>query len=359
MLTEEYKLGQLIWGDFEFPTDEKGKEHPAIVLEDQGDSLAVLSGTSLPIEKEHIIRNESFCCYILNPNEMPYRENGLTQKTYFEFNDNPKPLSKENITRKSEVIDSSSLEELMKQTYLRAWFFENSFCADRYYKGDVICWREDDATFSSIKEIKFAIILARMKNGKLKVIPELESDAKTNNYLYFTENVPVVDVKNLRFQSKPDFLKKEQIILIAEKLKPEQLKLVEDLPYIKANSKKNRFDAKDEEYQIGDILCANCSKIPSSFDDPLLVVGIHSEHLLYVVKGKTKVNSERNIGEFENNIELRGFAQKVSFDLSPGTNSAILSKCDVKFKIEESTQEFRKYLSKKLTVKALNSNAHA
>ena len=67
MREDDFYLGDLIWVDFEFEDDEKGTLHPAIVLQDQGEIIAVLSGTSNPTPEHLIVRNKMFTSFEISP----------------------------------------------------------------------------------------------------------------------------------------------------------------------------------------------------------------------------------------------------------------------------------------------------
>ena len=86
MWEDGFDLGDLIWVDFEFEEDEIGTPHPAIVLEDQGEIIAVLSGTSNQTPEHLIVRNEMFISFEISPNCLEHDNiRTIQHDTYFKL----------------------------------------------------------------------------------------------------------------------------------------------------------------------------------------------------------------------------------------------------------------------------------
>ena len=82
----EFELGDLIWADFEFDDDEKGTLHPAIVLQDQGEIIAVLSGTSNQTPEHRIVRNEMFNSFEISSDCVEHENRRpIRHDTYFKL----------------------------------------------------------------------------------------------------------------------------------------------------------------------------------------------------------------------------------------------------------------------------------
>ena len=83
----KYELGTLVWIDFDFPDDEKHTFHPAIVLQDQGDKIAVISGSSNNTPEHLVIRNEQFTSFELTPYHLDDNYEFISHTTYFKLDE--------------------------------------------------------------------------------------------------------------------------------------------------------------------------------------------------------------------------------------------------------------------------------
>jgi len=352
MSNEQYEFGTLIWADFGFNSDDDGKEHPAIVLVDRGAQLVVLSGTSWGIPEHLFIRNENFTFYSLNPHDLPFMKNGLTQETFFDLTRGPFLISKDIISRISEVLDSSSIDDLMGRTAIKL-FFSGSFSSDVALKNKIVCWREEVDDSLRLDELRFAIVLGKMKSGRLKVLSELKPDEKVKNHLYLNKDIPVEDLQELLFHSVPSFLEKEKVCFISGILKPDHLNLIKKLPIIKVNSRKQKFNPEEEDFQLGDIICAKDKKT-SSFENPLMVVGMDNSHSLLVVRAKQQ---KRRLSPYiECREELPGFAKSIEFNLKMEPFWLRINKIKYKFEKSKLSPERKDFIEAVPTIRALINN---
>ena len=143
MAGNEFRYGQLIWVHFDFPDDEGDKEHPAIILQDQGDKLAVISGTSVSPNSYQSPHSYEFSHYWLFPNNLPHMKNGLTLTTFFELGV-VRLVNKEKVSRISEILDKESLAKLDERTFIRAWFSDSESSKKKLKFGQVICCKKTD-----------------------------------------------------------------------------------------------------------------------------------------------------------------------------------------------------------------------
>ena len=86
MLDDLYQLGSLVWADFEFPSDEEDTLHPGIVLQDQGEKVLIISGSSLSTPDHLVIRNEKFTSFVLSPKHVRYDYFAGSRFGIFDYN---------------------------------------------------------------------------------------------------------------------------------------------------------------------------------------------------------------------------------------------------------------------------------
>ena len=351
MASNQYPYGQLIWAIFDFENDEEGDEHPAIVLADQGNNLAVISGTSIEPEDHLFHRHHprEFTHFWLSPHNLPRIKNGLRCKTIFELV--VRFVDKEKVSRVSKILDREDLDELSNRTFIRACFNDQISSNEKLKFGQVICCTEING-LPRLEYVFPAIFISNMKNGKLKVLkPSLEM-GENHIDLNIQELISDIDCK---FSSKPILIERTQArFLYEEHLRKADLNEINKLPHITVKSKNNNA-AKMGNIRVGDVLCADIYGDSRTIETPMLVVGQTTEggfDCYHVIKGKlgNRPSSKKIL-----NLTLPGFANKVSFDFRDKT--CTLSIKMLKYKIKVANDAFSKCISETSLAKKLASGA--
>ena len=351
MREDDFDLGELIWIDFEFENDEKGTLHPAIVLQDQGDIIAVLSGTSYPTPEHLLVRNEMFTSFEVSPYCIEH-ENARTIKheTYFEL-ETVKGVKLDKIQSRIGRLNPDKLEDLLARCAMRSWFSANSIEDCDIKKWTLICWKDEDdlekRRYLRLDELNFAIVVGKMKDGRLKILPEILEDEKPVNMISFDEGLPTNDLDEIAFHSKPSFMPKEKICFLIGEVSGDNLNRLKQLPFLRFNSLKDLPTPRSSDYKIGDILCSK-----PLLEIPKMVVGLNPDGIPITVSGLTTMKEEPKY--VPRQFKITGFERKYNFllDSKPQTTS----KLDNLLKIQDSTLTSKEieYLSQEPSIK-LNS----
>jgi len=351
MRDDYFKLGDLVWVDFEFETDEEGTLHPAIVLEDQGEMIAVLSGTSYLTPEHLLIRNEMFTSFEVSPYCIEH-ENAktITHGTYFELK-TVKGAKLDKIQSRIGRLNPDKLDELLARCAMRSWFSANSIEDCVIKKWTLICWKDEDdlekRRYLRLDELNFAIVVGKMKDGRLKILREILEDEKPVNMISFNEGLPTNDLDKIAFHSKPSFMSKEKICFLIGEVSDDNLNRLKQLPFLRFNSLKDRPNPRSSDYKIGDILCSK-----PLLEIPKMVVGLNPDGIPITVSGLTTMKEEPKY--VSRQFKITGFERKYNFllDSKPQTTN----KLDNLFKIQDSTLTPKEieYLSQEPSIK-LNS----
>ena len=345
MTREKYSYGQLIWAVFDFENDEDNAEHPAIVLEDQGDEIAVISGTSVEPHLFQSNHSVDYSHYWLIPCNLPHMRRGLRQKTFFELG-SVRGVKREKVSRSSEVLDEEHLAKLSDRTFIRAWFSGSESANEELEFGQVICCKKTNG-YPSLENMFVAVIVGKMKSGKLKIL-KMKENNKSGNCIDLDVQEIVSDIDCKTFIAEPILIERELVQFSYGTIANAKYDSIKELPHIKAKTMKNIFNPTQEKYRLGDILCADIDNDSSSIEIPMLVIGEYDEKLLYVIKGENICNPSRNPIK----LELPGFAKETYFHFKE--EAYPLSKKDIKYKIKEANPNFSHALSKIPIVKILS-----
>ena len=173
MREDDFDLGDLVWIDFEFENDEKGTLHPAIVLEDQDEIIAVLSGTSYPTPEHLLVRNEMFTSFEVSPYCIEH-ENARTIKheTYFQL-EIVKGVKSDKIKSRIGRLNPDRLEELLARCAMRSWFSSDRTEQNDASQWDLICWvrnEHDSSIHIGLEDLNLGVIVGKLKNGFTKSV---------------------------------------------------------------------------------------------------------------------------------------------------------------------------------------------
>ena len=342
-----YELGTLVWIDFDFPDDEKHTFHPAIVLQDQGDKIAVISGSSNNTPEHLVIRNEQFTSFELDPSHLDDKYDFISHTTYFKL-DEVKGIKKNMIGRECGILDSDLLNELMQRCAMKSWFSANSIEDCTIKKWTLICWKDEDdpekRPYLMLNELNFAIVLAKMKDGRLKILSEILEDEKPVNMILLKEGLPTNDLDEIAFHSKPSFIPRQKICFLIGEIMGDNLTRLKQLPFLRFNSRKESPNPRSSDYKIGDILCSK-----PVLEIPKMVVGLNPNGIPITVSGLT--TRKKKPKYVSRQFKIKGFEQKYNFLLDSKPQAT--SKLDTLLKIQDSTltQEEIAYLSQEPSIK--------
>lgn len=305
----EFELGDLIWADFEFDDDEKGTLHPAIVLQDQGEIIAVLSGTSNQTPEHRIVRNEMFNSFEISSDCVEHENRRpIRHDTYFKL-DYVKGVKIGKVKSRIGRLNKDRLEELLARCAIRLWFSSDLTEQNNANQWDLICWvrNELDKKDIALGDLNFGVIVGKLRNGNFRILRECEKSEDSRNNLTFSSfNLPSNDIGDLTLKSKPTTISSEQICFVIDRLPECQLHKIRELPYIRFSKDNNGELGKPKESSlIGKIVCLKEDK-----DKPLLVVG-YDEYIFYAYEGTSKEPlSKENF-----TCDLPGFQKMIHFDI--------------------------------------------
>ena len=348
MREDDFDLGDLVWVDFGFEADEKGTLHPAIVLEQQDEFIAVLSGTSYPTPEHLLIRNEMFTSFEVSQYCIEH-ENARTiiHETYFQLK-NVKGVKPDKINSRIGRLNPDKLEELLARCAMRSWFSGNSIEDCTIKKWTLICWKDEDdpviRPHLMLDELNFAIVVGKMKDGRLKILSEILEDEKPANMISLKEGLPTNDLYEIAFHSNPSFMPRQKICFLIGEIMGDNLTRLKQLPFLRFNSRKDPPNPRSSDYKIGDILCSK-----PLFEIPKMVVGLNPNGIPITVSGSTTMKKKPKY--VSRQFKVTGFEQKYNFllDSKPQTTC----KLDNLLKIQDSTltPEEIAYLSQEPSIK--------
>jgi len=313
MREDDFDLGDLIWIDFEFENDEKGTLHPAIVLQDQGDIIAVLSGTSYPTPEHLLVRNEMFTSFEVSPDCIEH-ENARTIKheTYFQL-EIVKGVKSDKIKSRIGRLNPDMLEELLARCAMRSWFSSDRTEQNNASRWDLICWvrnEHDSSAHIGLEDLNLAVIVGKLKNGSLLILPERDiRDGSVNSLTFLSSELPSNDITHLTLESKPTTISSEQINIVIGRLSEHHISKIRELPYIKfSKDNKGELGKPMDSSLVGKIVCLADNK-----EKPLLVVGFDDNHF-YAYEGSTK--EKQSFSDLDFICNLPGFQETMYFDIN-------------------------------------------
>ena len=312
MREDDFDLGDLIWIDFEFENDEKGTLHPAIVLQDQGDIIAVLSGTSYPTPEHLLVRNEMFTSFRVSPYCIEH-ENVRTIKheTYFQL-EIVKGVKSDRIKSRIGRLNPDRLEELLARCAMRSWFSSDRTEQNDASQWDLICWvrnEHDSSTHIGLEDLNLGVVVGKLKNGNLLILRECDIlDGSINSLTFFSSELPSNDITHLTLESKPNTISSEQINFVIGRLSEHNISRIRELPYIKfSKDNKGELGKPKDSSLIGKIVCLENNK-----EKPFLVVG-NDEHHFYAYEGSTK---KQSLSKQDFSCDLPGFQEMIYFGIN-------------------------------------------
>lgn len=313
MREDDFDLGDLIWVDFEFEDDEKGTFHPAIVLQDQGDIIAVLSGTSQPTPEHLVVRNEMFTSFEVSPYCIEH-ENAKTirHETYFQL-EIVKGVKSDKIKSRIGRLNPDRLEELLARCAMRSWFSSDRTEQNDASRWDLICWvrnEHDSSTHIRLEDLNLGVVVGKLKNGKLRILRECEKrEGSLNNLTFSSSELPTNDIGYLTLESKPATISSKQVCFVIDRLPKEPIRKIRELPYIKfSKDDKGELGKPKDSSLIGKIVCLVENK-----EKPLLVVG-NDQNYFFGVEGHSKQKQSSSEQDFS--CDLPGFGKIICFDLN-------------------------------------------
>ena len=315
MREDDFDLGDLIWVDFEFEDDEKDTLHPAIVLQDQGEIIAVLSGTSNQTPEHLIVRNEMFTSFEISPYCLEDNtKRSIRHDTYFKL-DYVKEVRSDKVKSRIGRLNQDRLEELRARSAVRLWFSSCITEQNNASRWDLICWGRnelDSNTHVGLDELNFGVVVGKLGNGKLRILRECENREQSPNSLTFSSSeVPLIDIGGLTLKSKPITISSAQVFFVIDSLPEDHIRKVRDLPYIRFSKNDKGESGKPQDLPfIGRIVCLKHNK-----EIPLLVVGYDESHF-YAFKGAPK--GKKSSSGLEINCDLPGFQEMICFDIDGG-----------------------------------------
>ena len=311
MREDDFVLGDLIWVDFEFDDDEKDTLHPAIVLEDQGEIIAVLSGTSNQTPEHLIVRNEKFTSFEVSPYCVEENEKrSIRHNTYFKL-DYVKGIKANKVKSRIGRLDQDRLEELLARCAIRSWFSSGRRDQNNPGRWDLICWvlnELDSDSHIGLVDLRFGVVVGNVRNGKLLILRECESpEDSLNNLLFSSSELPSNDIVDLTFESKPTTISSEQVCFVIDRLPKDSISKIQELPHIKFSKDGKGESGKPYDSSfIGKIVCLKDNK-----NKPFLIVG-HDDHHFYAFEGISKNGSSVKRGF---SCDLPGFQDMIHFDV--------------------------------------------
>ena len=351
MLDDLYQLGSLVWADFEFPSDEENTLHPGIVLQDQGEKVLVISGSSLGTPDHLVIRNEKFTSFVLSPRHVTYdyfagsrfgifdyneddddddiyceddyeelnedytdydcTEGFISRTTYFQL-DELKAVAKNKIERHCGELDSNSLDILMGRCAMRSCFSHNSIGdEEEIHKWDLICWMDEEdsemRSYLNLNDLKFAVVVGKIKDSRLKILAEVTHGEDSENTTVMRDVTPSNDLDELVLNSKPSILHRDKVCFVIGKITKFERSRLQRSPHLRVKSKQELTVSDSSELKIGDVVCAK--KSPGV---PRLIVGMGQNGNPITVKG---VKTTNKTGIFVSTQEITGFSHEYKFTL--------------------------------------------
>lgn len=351
MTKNYYEAGTIIWYDFEFDHDEKGTTHPAIVLQDQGDVVAVLSGSSNMADQRSWVRSESFTYFEVSPGDVIGEKNSISHTTYFKL-DRVRGATKSKISKKMGQLNDDCLHRLQRRCAIRSWSSANSIGDKRPEKSSLICWMEENdperRAYLELSELKFAVVLGRMKSGRLKILSEQIRKNDGKNSICLKEDLHLDDVQEITFQSKPSYLAPKDVCFIVGRLSETHQSRLEELPHLRVKEADGGLLSNGSEFQIGDIVSTE-----KSVETPLMVVAFSSTGVPITVRGECLNTKHPKF--VPRRFTIGGFSPKYHFPLTskpkltPGGNLALmLQKSNL-------TSEELEFLSMEPSIRILNT----
>ena len=313
MRGDDFELGDLVWVDFEFETDEKGTLHPAIVLQDQGEIIAVLSGTSNQTPEYLCVRNEVFTSFEISRDCIEHENNKTIQHdTYFELKI-VKGVKSEKVKSRIGRLNPDKLEELLARCGMRLWFSSDISEQNNVDRWDLICWVRnelDPISHIGLEDLNFGVVVGKLRNRNLRILGECEKhEGSLNNLTFSSSELPTNDIGFLTLGSKPTTISSEQVCFVIERLPEDPIRKIRELPYIKfSKDDKGDLGKPVDSSLIGKIVCLVDNK-----EKPFLVVG-YDEHYFFAVEGSSKEQhsySKQNFG-----CDLPGFGKIIYFDVN-------------------------------------------
>ena len=312
MREDDFVLGDLIWVDFEFDDDEKGTLHPAIVLEDQGEIIAVLSGTSNQTPEHLVVRNEKFTSFEISPYCLDENEKrSIRHDTYFKL-DYVKGVKADKAKSRIGRLNQDRLEELLARCAIRSWFSTGRREQNNPGRWDLICWVKNELDSNShieLVDLKFGVVVGNVRNGKLLILREGESREDSLTNLFFSSSeLPSNDIDGLTFESKPTTISSEQVCFVIDRLPEDNIRKIRELPHIKfLKDDKGELGKPRDSSFIGKIVCLKDNK-----NKPFLVVG-HDDYHFYAFEGISKNESFAKQGFSR---DLPGFRDIIHFNIN-------------------------------------------
>ena len=195
-----------------------------------------------------------------------------------------------------------------------------------------------------LDELNFAIVVGKMKDGRLKILSEILENEKPINMISLKEGLPTNDLDEIAFHSKPSFMPKEKICFLIGEIMGDNLNRLKQLPYLRFKSRKNLPTPRSSDYKIGDILCSK-----PLLEIPKIVVGLNPDGIPITVSGLSTMKKKPKY--VSRQFKITGFEQKYNFLLESEPQTA--RKLDNLFKIQDSTltPEEIAYLSQEPSVK--------
>jgi hypothetical protein len=312
MREDDFDLGDLIWVDFEFEDDEKGTLHPAIVLEDQGGIIAVLSGTSYQTPEHLLVRNEMFTSFEISPYCIEH-ENARTIKheTYFQL-EIVRGVKSDKIKSRIGRLNPDRLEELLARCAMRLWFSSDRTEQNNASRWDLICWvrnEHDSSTHIGLEDLNLGVVVGKLKNGNLLILRECEIlDGSLNSLTFFSSELPSSDIAHLSLESKPTTISSEQVSFVIDRLSEDHISKIRELPYIKfSKDNKGELGKPKDSSLVGKVVCLKDNK-----EKPFLVVG-YDEHHFYAFEGS---NKKQPFSKQDFSCDLPGFQEMIYFDIN-------------------------------------------
>lgn len=312
MWEDGFDLGDLIWVDFEFEEDEIGTPHPAIVLEDQGEIIAVLSGTSNQTPEHLIDRNEMFISFEISPDCLEHENiKTIQHDTYFKL-EYVKGVESDKVKSRIGRLNQDRLEELLARCAIRLWFSSGITEQNNASRWDLICWvrNELDKSHIGLDDLNFGVVIGKLKNGNLRILRECENrEDSPNNLTFSSSELPSNDIGDLTLKSKPTTISSEQVCFVIDRFPENHLRKIRELPYIKFSKKGNGESGKPQDSSlIGKVVCLVDNK-----EKPFLIVGYDELHF-YAFEGSPK--EKQSFSEQEICCELPGFQEMIYFDIN-------------------------------------------
>ncbi len=308
----DFDLGDLIWVDFEFEDDEEGTLHPAIVLQCQDEIIAVLSGTSYQTPEHLLVRNKIFTSLEISPDCIEH-ENTKTIKheTYFQLKI-VTVVKSDKVKSRIGRLNSDKLEELLARCAMRLWFCSDITEQNNASRWDLICWVKnelDPSTDIGLEDLKFGVVVGKLKNGNLRILRECDiRNSSLNSLTFSSPELPLNDIAHLTLESKPTTISLEQVCFVIDRFSESHITIIRELPHIKfSKDDKGELGKPKDSSLVGKVVCLVDNK-----EKPFLVVGYDELHF-YAFEGSPKKQSFSKQGFC---CDLPGFQEMIYFDIN-------------------------------------------